>query len=322
MQTARLRGSPIPNTRQIAPFHRHLEIPMFAHIRSLLLLVMVFGICQTGFAKDWVVQVGGTMHTGGGDGYGGYDNPILAFAPTPLTIAAGDSVTFQNLGGAEHNVHADDDSFRCANGCDDQGGNGTPSSAEWTFTRTFNTPGTINYHCDVHASMGMKGSIIVNAAVPPTITLGGYLSGNWYNPAQGGHGFQFEFTNLSTGTNTFSMIAIWFVYTPAASTVNDGSGQNWIYAQGNYDTTKNTVTLPAILQTGARFPPNYSAGDLRRVGTGPNPPNLWGTLTFTFSDCNNGTVSWHSDVPGYNNANDTPLPIQRLTQIAGTACPQ
>jgi hypothetical protein len=49
---------------------------------------------------------------------------------------------------------------------------------------------------------------------------------------------------------------------------------------------------------------------------------LWGTLTFTFSDCNNGTMSWHSDVPGYNNANDTPLPIQRLTQIAGTACPQ
>jgi hypothetical protein len=33
-------------------------------------------------------------------------------------------------------------------------------------------------------------------------------------------------------------------------------------------------------------------------------------------------VSWHSDVPGYNNANDTPLPIQRLTQIAGTTCPQ
>ncbi|MHB8447727.1 MAG: hypothetical protein ACYC9P_07365, partial [Rudaea sp.] len=90
---------------------------------------------------------------------------------------------------------------------------------------------------------------------------------------------------------------------------------------GSYDTTTNTVTLPAILQTGARFPPNFNPNDVHRVGTGANPPDLWGTLTFTFTDCNNGTVSWHSDVPGYNNANDTPLPIQRLTQIAGTTCP-
>jgi hypothetical protein len=32
-------------------------------------------------------------------------------------------------------------------------------------------------------------------------------------------------------------------------------------------------------------------------------------------------VSWHSDLPGYNGENDTPLAIQRLTQIAGTTCP-
>jgi len=49
---------------------------------------------------------------------------------------------------------------------------------------------------------------------------------------------------------------------------------------------------------------------------------LWGHLTFTFSDCNNGTVTWHYDLPGYNNANDTPVAIQRLTAIDGTACPQ
>jgi plastocyanin len=242
-------------------------------------------------------------------------NGDLTFSPKTVTINVGDTVTFKNAGGF-HNVVADDNSFT----------NGAASSNNWSFAHTFTEAGTFGYYCAEHGApgSGMHGTITVKSAAPPptTITLGGYLSGNWYNPAQGGHGFQFEFTNLSTGTNTFSMIAIWFVYTPAASTVNDGSGQNWIYAQGNYDTTKNTVTLPAILQTGARFPPNYSAGDLRRVGTGPNPPNLWGTLTFTFSDCNNGTVSWHSDVPGYNNANDTPLPIQRLTQIAGTACPQ
>ncbi|MDE2256229.1 MAG: hypothetical protein KGK05_00515, partial [Xanthomonadaceae bacterium] len=180
-------------------------------VLASLALATVF-VVQSASANTWVVQVGGT--TSGG-GYGGYGNsPILAFSPTPLTITAGDSVTFQNLGGAAHNVHADDNSFRCASGCDGQGGNGDPSAANWSFTLTFNTPGTINYHCDNHASMGMIGSIVVNAAAPPPITLGGYLSGNWYNPNQGGHGFQLEFTNFATGGTTFNMLAIWFVYTP------------------------------------------------------------------------------------------------------------
>jgi plastocyanin len=239
----------------------------------------------------------------------------LKFTPATLTINAGDTVIWQNSGGGNHNVVADDDSFT----------NGSLSSANWTYSHTFTTAGTVGYYCSAHGApgSGMHGTITVNSVAPPPppINLGGYMSGNWYNPSQGGHGFQLEFTNAATGGATFDMLAIWFVYTPVASTANDGSGQNWIYAEGSYDTTKNTVTLPAILQTGARFPPNFNSVDLRRIGTGPNPPNLWGTLTFTFTDCNHGTVSWHSDVPGYNNANDTPLPIQRLTQIAGTTCP-
>ena len=106
------------------------------------------------------------------------------------------------------------------------------------------------------------------------------------------------------------MVAIWFVYTP------DGTGQNWIFAEGPYDPTSNTVTLPAELLTGAKFPPNFNAADVHKL----NNAN-WGTIKFTFSDCNHGTASWHSDFPGYNMANDMPLAIQRLTQIAGTTCP-
>ena len=274
-------------------------------------LALLLGYASAASAKVWVVDVGGTTTTGG-DGYGGGDtSPILAFSPQQLAINAGDSVTFTNLGGAAHNIHADDNSFRCANGCDDTGGNGNPSSSAWSFTRTFNTPGTIAYHCDVHASMGMTGHIVVNA-VAATINLGGYLSGNWLNPAQGGHGFQFEFTNQPDGgiPSQKELVAIWFVYTP------DGSGQNWIYAQGPFDSTKNTVTVPATIFHGVKFPfplsnfdPNALLGDL----------GDWGTLTFTFSDCNNGTASWNSTVSGYGNGS---FPITRLTSIQGTSCPQ
>ena len=146
------------------------------------------------------------------------------------------------------------------------------------------------------------GRIAAGAGSPAKID--GYMSGNWYNAGQAGHGFQLEMTD------TKSMLAVWFVYTP------DGTGQAWIFAQGPYDAASNTVTLPAEILTGARFPPNFHAGDVHEQGG-----TLWGTITFTFSDCNTGSVSWHSDMPGYNQANDTPLPLSRLTRIAGTSCP-
>lgn len=150
------------------------------------------------------------------------------------------------------------------------------------------------------------------AAPPPSIALGGYLSGNWFNPAQGGHGFQLEFTNQTDASvpSLHEATAIWFVYTP------DGSGQNWIYAQGPYDSSKNTVTLPATIFHGAKFPfpaANYNPNDVRgSLGD-------WGSLTFAFTDCDNGTLSWNSGVEGYGSGS---MPIQRLTTIAGVSCPK
>jgi Repeat of unknown function (DUF5650) len=132
----------------------------------------------------------------------------------------------------------------------------------------------------------------------PPIAIDGYMSGNWFNSQQAGHGFQIE-----AATNNV-MVAIWFVYAP------DGSGQNWIYAQGTYDKTSSTVTLPAIMLTGAKFPPNFNPGDVTQTA--------WGNLTFSFTDCNNGTATWSSPLPGYGMGS---LPITRLTQIAGTTCP-
>lgn len=77
----------------------------------------------------------------------------LCFYPDRLTIKAGDSVTFfpydSNDFSGIRNVAADDGSFRCANGCDGEGGNGAPAGPPWQFTRTFNTPGIVAYHDEV-----------------------------------------------------------------------------------------------------------------------------------------------------------------------------
>lgn len=87
----------------------------------------------------------------------------LAFNPSTLAIQVGDSVTWHNNGGGFHNVVADDGSFRCAEGCAGEGGNGDPSGAAWSFTRTFNQAGTVGYYCEVHgfSGGGMHGSITV-----------------------------------------------------------------------------------------------------------------------------------------------------------------
>ncbi len=148
---------------------------------SLFSMVSLFvASVQLCSAANWHVDVGGANTYG--DGYGGsYDTPILMFAPSTLTINVGDTVTFHNLGGAAHNVHADDNSFRCANGCDGQGGDGTPSSTTWTSVVTFNTPGMINFHCDVHGSMGMSGSIQVNSVAVAGPAITGATSGSWFD---------------------------------------------------------------------------------------------------------------------------------------------
>ena len=84
------------------------------------------------------------------------------FTPNSLTIEAGDTVRWSNTGGG-HNVRASDGSFRCAEGCDDRndGGNGNPSGALWSFEITFHTIGTVSYFCEPHINFGMQGSITV-----------------------------------------------------------------------------------------------------------------------------------------------------------------
>jgi len=147
----------------------------------------------------------------------------------------------------------------------------------------------------------MVGSITVLDTVASTFAIGPGISGNWFNPTAGqdGHGVQFE---ILPGNG---MLAIWFVFTP------DGSGQTWLYAQGTYDPASSMVTMPAYLSLGAKFPPNFTHTD--------DHVTQWGTLTFKFTDCNSGTLSWTSTTAGYPASGS--FPIARATSIAGTTCP-
>jgi hypothetical protein len=122
-------------------------------------------------------------------------------------------------------------------------------------------------------------------------------TGNWYDPSQSGHGFSIEVLPDAR------LLVEWYVFAP-------GGGQTWIIATGPI--TGNTATLQAyqVAGAGGRFPPNFDPSQLQDT--------VWGTLTFAFTDCSNGTASWQPTVAGYEAGS---IPISRLTLPARLKCP-
>src|SRR6266581_4723823 len=128
------------------------------------------------------------------------------------------------------------------------------------------------------------------------VTIGPGFTGAWFDPAQSGHGLFVEVLN----NNAF--LAWWFTFNPA------GTGQSWFGGVGTY--SGNTAVITQVTQTtGGRWIPNFDPSKLVQIP--------WGTLTFTFTDCNNGKVDFDSTVPGYGIGSMT---LSRLTLPAGLTC--
>lgn len=76
-----------------------------------------------------------------------------AFAPSTLTITAGEAVTFTNDDDDAHTVTATDGSFDSK---------GLDTNGHWRHT--FAKPGTYTYYCQLHPFM--KGTIVVKPVMP------------------------------------------------------------------------------------------------------------------------------------------------------------
>jgi hypothetical protein len=148
---------------------------------------------------------------------------------------------------------------------------------------------------DVVSEVGhAKGVIVVQGESP--FAIGAGITGAWYDPSQSGHGLFIEVLS----DNRF--YASWFAFNPT------GSAQSWFSGVGTY--SGNTATIGAVeMPTGGRWIPNFDPTQIVR--------NPWGTLTFTFSDCDHGKVDFNS-VAGYGTGS---MNLTRLTQPAGVMCP-
>jgi plastocyanin len=89
----------------------------------------------------------------------------LSFAPTQVTIKAGDTVKWENVGNSVH--HATSDPSDAINPADVMNPPGAkPFDSHFiqpgeSFTHTFTVPGTYKYVCAAHEMSGMSGEVVV-----------------------------------------------------------------------------------------------------------------------------------------------------------------
>lgn len=143
------------------------------------------------------------------------------------------------------------------------------------------------------------GQVLTNGQCSATtaFVIGTGISGNWFNPSESGHGFQFEVL----GTPPSLMTVFWFTFDNAGNTV-------WISGAGSFQ--GNRFVVDAGRRLGGRFPPNFNG-----AATSVLP---WGRLTFTFQDCTHARVEWSSSDPNFT-ANGA-MNLEQLTRVSGTSC--
>jgi plastocyanin len=272
------------------------------------LTVILFCCATSAFGKVYQVAIGDDCDPGviGGTSFG---YAPACFTPSALTINVGDSVHFsqyaETLFTGPHNVVADDGAFRCARGCDGEGGDGTPTSdtigigftpasLRMDFTLEFDVPGVVKYHDEVTWAPG-----VIYVGVSPPGAIGNGYTGTWFNSTQSGMGFVVEVLPGSP----MQMLAAWLTFSPEGDS-------SWIVGLGPIAGRHATLSATQTVGSGARFPPNFDPANVQTQS--------WGELTFTFADCNHGHVDWSSTITGYGNGG---MDLTRLTEPAGVTCP-
>lgn len=128
-------------------------------------------------------------------------------------------------------------------------------------------------------------------------SIGPKITGDWYNKAQSGQGFSLH---VLPGNR---LHAQWYVFGPHG-------GPLWIAADGPIKGDSATLQAYTVDGPGALFPPNFDKAGIKATA--------WGTFTFKFTNCKNGTASWQPTVQGFSAGSES---IEHLSLPAGLTCP-
>ena len=142
-----------------------------------------------------------------------------------------------------------------------------------------------------------EGSIAMDCkAGNQDFTINAGHAGAWFNPDTSGQG-----QLIDVEPEARFMFISWFTYTDAASSNPDQ--QHWYTAQGNY--SGNTAELILYETLGGQF------DDPQETSTNPV-----GTVTVSFSDCEQGQMVYSIDTDGREGT----IPLQRLIPGSGNVC--
>lgn len=127
---------------------------------------------------------------------------------------------------------------------------------------------------------------------PVSTPLSPALSGAWYQPERSGEGF------LVQSQGDGRVFVIWFTY-------DDQGRQYWITGQAT-SVTGNGFTADLIATRGAAFGDDFRRAEVERFD--------WGSVTFTFSDCDSAEITYASDLEVFGSGS---LSLQRLSRPIG-----
>ena len=131
---------------------------------------------------------------------------------------------------------------------------------------------------------------------PPGAALRACHSGNWFQPAQSGHGF---FLQVFGRGDSRQLAAVWYVFDRGKPLFLVGAGP----------IAGDSATLTLGITRGPDFPPDYRVADLDR--------RVWGTATFRFTGADTAQVEWTPQLAGFAPGR---LDLVRLTQQLGRSC--
>lgn len=144
--------------------------------------------------------------------------------------------------------------------------------------------------------MVLLTALAAGGANAQELSLRGDFTGNWYDPAQSGHGLQLEVIDPRTAVLT------WYTFDAQGDTI-------WLFGVG--DVEGDRIRAELHLFQGGAFPPDFDPDAVAG--------ELWGEVVLTFADCDSGEMSWDPVLPGF-----TPgaMPLVRLTGLQDLRCGQ
>lgn len=119
-----------------------------------------------------------------------------------------------------------------------------------------------------------------------SLPISGYMTSNWYSPGHGGEGMLTQvFDNPGSNPVTRTFTAAWYTFDKAGLPF-------WLFAQG---------TLTAGDRTTGPVDTYYPTGGTFAGAAGPGATfTKWGTVTFSFPDCNHMAFTFNGNADAVN----------------------